>query len=250
MRRRRQEERKAPLRIGAIARRVAEGYRDDWKVVLVAGLIVFVPIDLIGAFDLIGDRDLSTIGTGTWVAEGALVLAQLVLPMLGNVFYAGIVASGEAERRYGDDRNFMSIARELPYVTLAIADVLVVAAVVLGFALLIVPGIVAMVVLSQVAPVVEIERTGPVKAFRRSWELIRGRFWQVARIILPLIVLQGLLNAIGDDIGHRIFGAGFAGDWIGTVVANLLSSALWALTILAIYLELRKLQRDSDELPV
>lgn len=246
-RRRRKREPKPTLRFAAVLRHIADGYRYDWRVLLLGGLVVFIPIDLIGAFDLIGDRDWSTISAGTWVAEGGLAFAQFLLPMMGNVLYAGIVAAGEQERRLGTKRNFMSIARSLPYLTLIVADIVLVLALLFGFLLLIIPGVLMLVWFSLLAPVVELERRGPLNAFRRSYRLVRGRFWRVAGIVIPLTILQSFLATLGDDAGHAIFGSGFAGDWIGSVAASLLSSGLWALAILALYLELAGPENEAPE---
>ena len=42
---------------------------------------------------------------------------------------------------------------------------------------------------------------------------------------------------------HTILGEGFFGNWLATVLANLLTAPLYALTVLALYFEIRARER-------
>jgi hypothetical protein len=61
----------------------------------------------------------------------------------------------------------------------------------IGFILLFIPGIFALVALSLSAPAFILERVGVTDSMRRSWELVKGDFWRVLGILLLglLIVL-------------------------------------------------------------
>ena len=63
----------------------------------------------------------------------------------------------------------------------------------IGFVLLFVPGVVAFVFLALAAPIVEIEGHGVRAALGRSVRLVRGRFWTVLAVLLPI-------ELIGDSL--------------------------------------------------
>ena len=60
---------------------------------------------------------------------------------LGDVLYTGIVARAVVSVRLGDHRSLWEIARTLPYLRLAVADVLLAVIVGIGIVALIIPGL-------------------------------------------------------------------------------------------------------------
>ncbi len=60
--------------------------------------------------------------------------------------------------------------------------------VVIGFILLIIPGLILLTIWAVSAPVVVLERPPGLKALGRSRELVRGNGWQVFGVILVLFV--------------------------------------------------------------
>ncbi len=62
-------------------------------------------------------------------------------------------------------------------------------AVMLGFALLIVPGVVVLVRGAVCIPVSIAERRGPIAALRRSWELTEGWHWPIQGVVALLILM-------------------------------------------------------------
>ena len=69
----------------------------------------------------------------------------------------------------------------------------------LGWSRLVVPGVLAFVWLGLAAPVVEIEHRGIRAAFRRSVELVRGKFFLVAFVLIPIEIAGDALT----DLDHR-----------------------------------------------
>jgi hypothetical protein len=65
---------------------------------------------------------------------------------------------------------------------------------VIGFLLLVIPGLVLITVWSVAAPVVVVERPPGLKALARSRQLVRGSGWQVFGVILLLDVVVGVLT--------------------------------------------------------
>jgi hypothetical protein len=226
------------LEIKPILRRVATGYREDWRLLLLIGLIVFVPIGMITAFQPFEGSNLDDWSGGWAPVLAAIVFTQLVLPLLGAVFYSGVVAAGEQEREWGTRHGLGHIARTLPYWKLILADLALVLVLGFGFLLLVVPGIIFLTWFALIAPVVEIERLGVRAAFRRSRALVRPHFWRVAGVMIPLMIVQSILEGVGDELARGLLGDTYIGNWLGSVAANLLGSPLYALTVLALYFEI------------
>ena len=95
-------------------------------------------------------------------------------------------------------------------------------AVVIGFFLLIVPGVILATMWAVTAPSIVVERSGIIDAFGRSWELVRGEFWPVlGALVIALLILMAagvLALAIGLAIG----------DLVGAIILGIIFSALAA----------------------
>lgn len=86
-----------------------------------------------------------------------------------------------------------------------------------------------------VAPVIVVERTGPIAALGRSWQLVKTHFGQVfLTIFLLFLIVFGISFVLG-------FVGAVAGD-VGRIVVNIIASALtapvWALTAAVSYFAL------------
>ena len=230
--------RASDLSIRAVLSRVAQGYRHNWKLLLVVGLIVFTPIGLIGASTSLDHIELEEWDGLRSAFLLTLGIAQASLTLLGAVFYSGVVAAGERARSGGERQSIVEVARHLPYGPLIVADLMLVAVLFLGFLALIVPGLVFITWFALIAPVVELEDCSARHSFRRSRALVRPHFWRVACVMLPLTLLQGVLDALGEGIAEAAFGHSFFGEWAASVLPDLLASPLYALTVLALYFEL------------
>ena len=236
------------LKLRPILGRIANGYRHDWKLLLLVGLLVFIPVGLVTAIHPSEGYEFDD-WSGNWLPVLiALIVTQTALPLLGGVFYSGVVAAGEQEREWGTRHGIGHIARTLPYWTLILADIALVFVVAFGFLLLIVPGIIFLAWYSLIAPVIEIERLGVRAAFRRSRELVRPHLWRVIGIALPLLIVQALLEDGGERFGHGLLGDTFLGNWLASVTANLLGAPLYALTVLALYFEIVARERSFRRL--
>ncbi|HET6831569.1 MAG TPA: hypothetical protein VFH44_09500 [Solirubrobacterales bacterium] len=227
-----------PLHIRPLIRQIADGYRHSWKLLLVTGLLVFGAIGLVSAIDPLDGEAIEDWSGGELVGLVLLIIAQVSIPLLGDVFYSGIVAAGEERRRSGVSHGLGDVARRLPYRSLILADLLLFGLIVAGLVALVVPAFIVLTWFALIAPLIEIEGLGVRAAFRRSRALVRPHFWRVAGVVIPLAFLQAVLEGIGDSFGHSILGEGYLGDWLAEVIANLLASPLYALTVLALYFEI------------
>jgi hypothetical protein len=214
---------------------IADGYRHNWKLLLATGLILFGAIGLVSAIDPLDGEAIEDWSGGEIVGLVLLIVAQVALPLLGEVFYSGIVAAGELRRRSGVSHGLRDVARNLPYRNLVLADLLLFAFMVAGLVALVVPYFIVLTWFALIGPLIKIEGLGVRPAFRRSRALVRPYFWRVAGVVIPLAFLQAVLEGLGDSFGHSILGEGYLGDWLAEVLANLLASPLYALTVLALY---------------
>ena len=120
-----------------------------------------------------------------------------------------------------------------------------------GFIALFVPGLIFIAWFALVAPAVEVEGRTVLSAFRRSRELVRRRFWLVLGLVLPIFVLGDALASAVQSASWWGFGDGVIGDWVGTVLANLISSPPYALVAVFLFLGLRELpEQGADGEPV
>ncbi|MCB0875708.1 MAG: hypothetical protein R2718_08815 [Solirubrobacterales bacterium] len=231
--------RPARLEFRPILAGIVAGYRHDWRLLLGAGLMVFVPVALLTSLEPL---DGFTIENWDGAATAGVILLIVTLAtasLLGAVFYSGVVAAGEERRRHGVHHGLLDVARKLPYRNLILADLALVLVIAAGFLALVVPGFVFVVWFALIAPVVEIEGRNVRDSFRRSRQMVRPHFWRVAGVIFPLTILEAILEGVGDGLGHGLLGENYFGNVLGSVAANLLVSPLYALTVLALYFEIR-----------
>jgi uncharacterized membrane protein len=111
----------------------------------------------------------------------------------------------------------------------------------IGFVLIIVPGLVLLTIWSVAVPVVVLERPPGLGALGRSRELVRGNGWQVFGVILILyfliVVISVGLEAAGDSAGT---GVGI----VVAVVVGILTAPFTALGQAVLYFELLTLHGE------
>jgi hypothetical protein len=104
-----------------------------------------------------------------------------------------------------------------------------------GFLLLIIPGIIAAVALSVVIPVFVFEGKRGTAALGRSWELVKGNFWHVLGTIFLAAIIAGLVTGILTALGGRNWFVYFIFSAIGRVI----TVPFTALVSVLLYLDLR-----------
>lgn len=211
--------------------------REHWLTLLVAGLVIFVPVALLETIDAsvqdsVADADdvlsiLQALGVG---------LADLGAALFGQIVFAGLIS---ALATHGEEfGGLRGLVRELPVSRLILADFAFVLVIFAGLVLLVIPGIVFLVWFSLIGPVLEVERTGVIAAFRRSRELVRRRFWLVAAFVVPITLIEGGLSQLIRSASLWSFGDTFLGNWVSGAAITLVTSAIVALAVSVLYLEL------------
>ena len=114
--------------------------------------------------------------------------------------------------------------------------------IVIGFVLIIVPGLILITIWSVAAPVVVLERPGVFAALGRSRELVRGNGWQVFGVIF---VLFFLVVVVSSGIEIAADSAGTAAGIVVRVIVGVLTAPFSALAAAVLYFELRAADRAS-----
>jgi hypothetical protein len=226
--------------IGALGvyRRVLATCHAEAGYLLVLAAFVFVPLGLLdAAVDHAGSTHVGELSDLASAGLVALVLAQAVSALFGEVFYSGAVASLIAGAP-GERRSPVAVARQLPYGRLIAVDLLLALGAALGLILLVVPGLLIFTWFALAPPVVEIEGRGVRAALRRSRQLVRGRFWTVLGVLAPIVVVtEALLTLVLEGVGS-LLGHGLLAGWLADSAANVLLAPLYAVATVVLAVEL------------
>jgi hypothetical protein len=220
------------LDVGGVIRRVFDIYVDQAPVLMPAAAVVFV---------------FSGIIFGVLVEAGpaATLLGELIALVAVTVF-TGMVVELVADVR--DGRRDASVRQLLAATSPVIGKLLVVgvvvgAGVLVGFFLLLVPGLILLTLWSVAAPAVVIERPPGLRALGRSRELVAGNGLRVFAVIVLLVILFTLVT------GALSFAAESASTALGIVVRvvlGVLAAPLASLAQAVLYFELRDIKAGAE----
>jgi len=227
--------------------RTARTYWRHAGYLLILGIAVFVPLGLIDALaNRFAELDLSDLEQLSDLAAVGLViglLAQAITSLLGEVFYAGAVALALAGGVEAKPSSLTSVARRLAYWRLIAVDIVFVTATAVGLLLLIVPGIIVFTWFALAGPVVELEGAGVRAAFRRSRRLVRGHFWTVLLVLLPITLGSELLSGATVAGFHNLIHSSLLSDWAGEAFANIVLSPFYAVAAVLMTLQLSRTEK-------
>lgn len=227
------------LDVGAVIRRVFDIYVQQYHVLLPASAVVFVITGILSALLV--------------AAAPGLALIALLLSLIAGTLFTGMVV--ELVSDVQDGRRDHSAGELLRAATPVLGQLLLVGIVaaigiVIGFVLVIVPGLILITIWSVAAPVVVLERpAGVFAALARSRELVRGNGWQVFGVIFVLfflvIIVTSAIQIAADSAGT---GAGI----VARVILGILTGPVSALAAAVIYFDLRAIsgERVATDVPV
>lgn len=206
---------------------------------LLIGAVVFVPLGLleavVGRIGPIG----SAVDNGfTIAAVLALLLVQVVVGLVGEVFYSGAVANLIALTGEGGRASLPTLAARLAYGRLIAVAVLYDVAVAVGLLAFVVPGVVLFTWLALAAPLVELQGCGVGEAFTRSRRLVRGQFWPVLAVLGPITLASQSLDDAVRALGHDVVGHGLIADWFADAATSIVVYPLYAVAAVLITLQL------------
>jgi hypothetical protein len=223
----------AKLDTARVFERIFAIYKDQFTLLIPAALILFLPVAIITGLFYAGDAGFI----------GGLVVT--IVSIVATFWFQGTVV--EAARDILDgrrDHNLGSLFRSVVPVlgTLVFAGVAVGLITLVGFVLLIIPGLFALTFFAVVAPVVVIERQGVIDSMRRSIELVRGTAWQVFSVIVVLFLLDFIANLVLRAVANSA--DTFALYALAALVVSLLVAPLRALAAAVMFFELKALRGE------
>ncbi len=206
---------------------------------LLLAVVVFIPLGLIHALTVsaeIGSLDLN--GALHLLAIAGAVFALAATGLVGEVFYTGAVAILLTHPHAGKAPSLREIAAMINYRRLIAIDLLYGALVAVGLIFFFIPGILAFVWLGLSAPVVEIEHHGIRAAFARSVHLVRGRFWTVALVLIPIEIAGDALTNLATELTHHMFGSELICEWLADVLSNIAFTPFYAVAAVLLTVDL------------
>lgn len=212
------------LDVGAVIRRVFDIYVDQASVLMPAAAVVFVFTGILTAVLV--------------AASSGLALLAVLIGLVATTLFTGMVVELVADVQ--DGRRDATVGQLLRAVTPVLGQLILVAivaavGVLIGFILIVIPGLILITIWSVAAPVVVLERPGVMAALARSRALVRGNGWQVFGVILVfdilVVILASAIELAADSAGS---GAGI----VARVIVGVLTAPLSALAASVLYFEL------------
>jgi hypothetical protein len=221
--------------VGGIIRRTFQIYVDQASVLMPAAAVVFVISGILGVLLI--------------AASKGLAFFALVITLVATTLFTGMVVELVADVQ--DGRRDASAGQLLRAVTPVLGQLILVGIVagigiLIGFILIIIPGLILATLWSVAAPVVVLERPGGLRALGRSRALVRGNAWNVFAVILLLVILVGL---VGSGIEVAADAAGNGVGLVVRVIVGILTAPISALAAAVLYFELRKAHGESGAIP-
>lgn len=251
-----------PLSLGEILDAAFKLYKRHFKTLCLCVLVVVVPLAVISTlltaslsddpFDPTPEADPGASFGGTEIAAlGATVLIAILLSTLATaaatravaVAYLGGSITWQESLRF-------ALRKAVPLIVLSFLTGL---AVILGLIALILPGIYIGVRLFLASPALVVEDESARGAMKRSWALVKDRWWPTFGVIVVSLLLigiiagllQGLIIApLFADSDNAVLGAVL--NTLGTVVGNVITIPLQAAVLTILYFDLRVRKEGFD----
>jgi hypothetical protein len=171
-------------------------------------------------------------GIGGQVAGEIIDLIAAFLVQAAMVKAVQDVRDGRVDLSVGE-----TVSAAVPYIApVALASILAGIGIAIGFAVLIVPGLILLTFWSLVVPVIVVGQSRAMEAFGKSWRTVSGYAWQAfSTYVLVFLIWVAFNIALGAALlvlptGLRTF--------VATVVAGTLVAPFWALVITLVYYRL------------
>jgi hypothetical protein len=212
--------------VGEIIRRTFQIYVDQAPVLMPAAAVVFVISSVFGVLLI--------------AASAGLAFIALIVSLVATTLFTGMVV--ELVSDVQDGKRDASAGQLLRAVTPVLGKLILVGIVagvgiLIGFILIVIPGLILATLWSVAAPVVVLERPAGLRALGRSRELVRGNAWNAFAVILLLVILVGL---VGSGIEVAADAAGTAVGLVVRVIVGILTAPISALAAAVLYFDLRK----------
>jgi hypothetical protein len=227
------------LSVLSLYRRIWRTYFAWARLLLPVAVIVFVPLGLIHAIPVHVEATDLDLDSGLRIFGAGLALLFLVATgLLGEIFYTGAVAIALTHPHDGEPPSLREVARTIRYGTLIAVDLIFGVLVAFGSLLFVVPGVVVFVYLGLAAPAVEIEHHGVRAALARSFRLVRGHFWLVFAVLVPIEIFSDAITGGATHLTHAALGDSLIAEWIVDTGTNVLLTPFYAVAAVLLTLDL------------
>lgn len=224
----------AKLDTGRVFERIFRIYGEQFTLLVPAALILFIPVAIVN---------------GLLLASGGVLaaLGSTAVALIATYWYQGMVVEAvvdilDGRRDHTVGSLFSSVS---PFIgTLIGAGLLATLIIMIGFILIIVPGLIALTFLAVVAPAVIIDRAGVTDALRRSRELVSDNAWRVFGVIVVLFLITAVISSIISAIGGSISDDSFVGFAVADLIGRVLLTPLSAIAATVMYVELRRVKGE------
>ena len=221
------------LSAGSVIRQAWELYKAHWQHLIPIALVVYV---LISLFTL-----LLVVLLGWFGAVLGFFIA------LAGVFWlqgALVVAVDDVRDGRADLNISQTLNRVWPRInTLTVAGLLASLGIIIGLALLIVPGLILLTLWLLIVPAIMLEDRGIMASFGRSRELVSGQSWSVFGVIVLTVLILLVVN-----IGVSILEGAVDSRWfsvLADIASQTATAPFLALAWTITYFELRSLKEGT-----
>jgi hypothetical protein len=226
-------------RVAGLYQRTWRTYRAWFPTLMLLALVIFLPLGLLDAFAVNVDLDSLDLTSGIEVAAVFLaVLAITTTGLLGEIFFSGAIALSLTHPHGEGPPPLREMARRIKYGRLILVDVGFVVIVSVGLLLGVVPGVLGFVFLSLAGPLVEIEDHTALGALKRSAQLVRGSFWFVFWVVVPIELVGDTISGGLANLVHHLLGETFLGTWLAEALSNIVLSPVFAVAAVLLTVEL------------
>jgi len=213
------------ISVGDVISETFSIYGQNLGALLGSAIVVFAVVGLIA---------------GLLQAAGGLILVLLAaaVRIAGQALYTGFVV--ELVRDVRDGRRDETVgdlfSAAMPFILPLIGfGILFGIGVAIGFLLIVIPGLILLTFWSVGAPAIVVEGIGPIDAFGRSWQLVRGQAWPVFGALLVTFLIVLVIGAILAAIAAPI---GVGATIVAAIVSAAITAPIYSLAVSVLYFDL------------
>lgn len=209
--------------------RIWRTYRAWASSLFALALIVFLPLGLLDAVAANADIGALDLTSGIKVTAIVLAVGAITLTgLLGEIFFSGAIAISLTHPHGEEPPSLREIAGRVKYGRLILVDLAFVVTVAAGLLIGVIPGFLVFVFLGLAGPVVEIEERSAHRALLRSTQLVRGNFWLVFWVLVPIEIAGDAIGGGLAGLVHNLFGDTFVATWLAEALSNVVLSPVFA----------------------
>ncbi|HEX5929418.1 MAG TPA: hypothetical protein VFY48_08495 [Solirubrobacterales bacterium] len=221
------------IEVGSVLRETFAIYRERAGVLLPVAFWLFLAVGIV--------EELAYAYIVTAILAG-------LLGMAATIVYQGMVVQVVRDRREG--RRESSAGGMLGSVrpvllSLVAASLLAAVGTGLGFLLLVIPGLIAVTFWAVIAPAIVTERTGPLKAFGRSQDLVGGNAWPVFGAVLLGLLVVAVPAVASLLLAELLIGYGILIRVVFFALVGAFAAPVPGLVAAILYFRLREIEEAS-----